>query len=145
MSILDIFRSKPTGLVCPRGERPMEGHDEAACARRMSRRYFFGLGAGAVAAAIVVPQLPTGGLFNPVANVAGLYLKRKSGLLTSDFILDEALGRYSEISMIMQLQDGRYDPELGAVTGDTLHVRLPGRYYVETILPHDNGAGRMHR
>lgn len=35
-------------LVCPHCERELgESHDDAACSRRMSRRYFFGVAAGA--------------------------------------------------------------------------------------------------
>lgn len=43
------------GLVRPRCERPLEGHSERECARKMSRRWFFGLCAGAVLA-IPKPQ-----------------------------------------------------------------------------------------
>lgn len=39
-----------TGILCPRCEKPVEGHDDAGCRRRMSRRFFFGLAAGAVVA-----------------------------------------------------------------------------------------------
>jgi hypothetical protein len=37
-------------IVCPHCEKPVEGHDDAGCRRRMTRRHFFGLGLGAVAA-----------------------------------------------------------------------------------------------
>jgi hypothetical protein len=51
----------PQGLVCPRCEKALTEHDEEACARRMSRRYFFGLAAGA-AVALAAPGvvLPAG-------------------------------------------------------------------------------------
>lgn len=38
-------------LYCPRCEKPLDNHDQAACNRRMSRRYFFGVFAGAILAA----------------------------------------------------------------------------------------------
>ncbi len=44
-------------ILCPHCERPLEGHDGGHCARRMSRRFFFGLCAGAVGA-IVTPEQP---------------------------------------------------------------------------------------
>lgn len=48
-------------------------------------------------------------------------------LLTSDVILDEAMERYATQSVIMQLADGRYDPQWGdsQVKGDTIAIRLP--------------------
>jgi len=48
-------------------------------------------------------------------------------LLTSDVILDEAMERYAVQSVIMQLADGRYDPqwENSPVKGDTIAIRLP--------------------
>lgn len=48
-------------------------------------------------------------------------------LLTSDVILDEAMERYAVNSVIMQLADGRYDPqwEASPVKGDTIAIRLP--------------------
>lgn len=48
-------------------------------------------------------------------------------LLTSDVILDEAMERYSVNSVIMQLADGRYDPQWSEspVKGDTIAIRLP--------------------
>lgn len=43
-------------LICPRCEKPLAAHDDQACQRRMSRRYFFGLGLGALAGAIVTRE-----------------------------------------------------------------------------------------
>lgn len=69
------FNSKPgAGLVCPRCEKPLEGHDEAACVRRMSRRYFFGAMAGGAVLAAAGPELmKAGGLFNPSISAAQLF------------------------------------------------------------------------
>jgi len=44
------------GLACPHCEKPLEGHDQAACERGMSRRYFFGSLLGGVAAAATAPK-----------------------------------------------------------------------------------------
>lgn len=62
MSILQSVRNwlspeTAGGLVCPRCERSMEGHDEAACQSRMSRRYFFGVAAGGVVLAAMAKPL----------------------------------------------------------------------------------------
>jgi hypothetical protein len=51
-----------SGLVCPRCEKALEGHDEAECARRMSRRYFFGVAAGAAAVIAGAVNLPVSGV-----------------------------------------------------------------------------------
>jgi len=45
-------------VVCPHCEKPLVGHDEAACSRKMSRRFFFGMIAAPVAIAIAA-KLPT--------------------------------------------------------------------------------------
>ncbi len=39
-------------LICPHCEKPLEGHDESGCRRRMSRRFFFGLCVAPLAARI---------------------------------------------------------------------------------------------
>src|SRR5260370_16329601 len=52
------FQGTESVLVCPRCEEPLANHNEGACARRMSRRYFFGICAGSVGALIIAPNLP---------------------------------------------------------------------------------------
>lgn len=37
-------------LYCPRCSKPLDGHDAKVCGRRLSRRFFFGVCAGAVIA-----------------------------------------------------------------------------------------------
>lgn len=66
MNLIQRILGHSDGLVCPRCERSLEGHDDGDCARRMSRRYFFGLGAAAIALGMA-PKLPTisNGDFNP--------------------------------------------------------------------------------
>ncbi len=59
-------------LHCPKCEKSLTDHDEAACARRMSRRFFFQVAAGA-AVVVATPKLPTGGLFDPVVDLRSAY------------------------------------------------------------------------
>lgn len=71
MSLIHRIFGNSDGLICGRCERSLEGHDDAACARRMSRRFFFGVCAGAAAVATVVPrltpvQIATGGRLGKV-------------------------------------------------------------------------------
>lgn len=54
MSLISRLFGTP-GLLCPRCERSLDGHDDAACARKMSRRWFIGATLGAAASAIVAP------------------------------------------------------------------------------------------
>lgn len=49
-------------IYCPRCEKPLEGHDDGACARRMSRRFFFGVVGGGIVAAQAVVALPAASL-----------------------------------------------------------------------------------
>jgi hypothetical protein len=46
-----IFSPKDEGVVCPRCDKAIVGHDEAACSRRLSRRFFFGAMAGGLVVA----------------------------------------------------------------------------------------------
>jgi hypothetical protein len=83
-----------TEILCPHCERSMdEGHDAETCARKgMSRRIFFGVLGGAAAAVAIAPALVkpgTGGLFNPIADLAGQY--KGNQLLTPHFINLECL------------------------------------------------------
>lgn len=49
-----LFGAGSGDAMCPRCERAMEGHDDAECSRKMSRRFFFGVCAGA-AKELVIP------------------------------------------------------------------------------------------
>lgn len=46
-----------SSLICPRCEKPLDGHDEGACARKMSRRFFFGVVGGGLLAAQAAPVI----------------------------------------------------------------------------------------
>ncbi len=50
-----LFKHK--GILCPNCEKPIEGHNDSACRRRMSRRYFFGALGGGIAAAAIAPTI----------------------------------------------------------------------------------------
>jgi len=58
MSLLHrLFGSTSDATVlCGRCERALDGHDAKACERRMSRRFFFGVCAGAGVAAATIPE-----------------------------------------------------------------------------------------
>lgn len=50
---------KPKSLICPHCEKSLGvEHDDAACRRRLSRRHFFGLALGALAAAKAAQATP---------------------------------------------------------------------------------------
>lgn len=94
--IKDLFRKREqsSAILCPHCEKPAsEGHE---CSRWMSRRIFLGALGGAAAAVVVAPALVVkpGGLFNPVADIAGQYARGKLGgnrFLTADEIARECL------------------------------------------------------
>lgn len=83
----------PGGLVCPQCEKPMEGHDEGSCARRMSRRYFFAVSAGAVAAAAASQIVPLGlaDADRLVVGELGVKVNHGNTFLTSEMITIEML------------------------------------------------------
>lgn len=124
MSILSWFRSEPAGLVCPRCEKPIEGHDDAACERRMSRRFFFQAVAGAAVAVSVAPQIITElaeGLVKPSGNT----------FLTINQINFEMLKVLHNNTDLARRLTRRYDSEFakeGRKIGDTLHIRKPLHY-----------------
>lgn len=53
-----IFGDSDATLLCGRCAKPLEGHSEATCARKLSRRWFLGTTLGAVAGAVVAPSAP---------------------------------------------------------------------------------------
>lgn len=121
MSLLSrIFGNRDSEILCPHCERSMEsGHDLEACARkRMSRRFFFGVMAGA-AVAVSAPQLiwPTSPIETP-GNI----------LLTVEPITNEALLVLQRNLMIgkqlkMNWESSFADPR--DRIGDVIHVRRP--------------------
>ena len=82
-----IFGNSDAALICPHCERALVGHDAAACARRMSRRWFIGAMAGAAASLVVAspPKLYGGyiwenGEFNQCKVTADARLLSGSGI-----------------------------------------------------------------
>jgi hypothetical protein len=103
-----LFTPKTTGLVCPRCEESLEGHDEGACARRMSRRYFFGVVGGGLVAAAVAPQ---------IAKISHtFYVRKPPRYLTSKQITREMLSILHESLANARKLDRDYDGLFGDST-----------------------------
>lgn len=112
-----------------------EGHNVDACAKkRMSRRFFFGVMGGAVAAVAVAPhvKLPgTGSYFNPVADVFGQYHGNR--ILTIKEITHEMLEVLHNNLVTTKRIDRNHErifASRGAKIGDTLHIRKPDKYTI---------------
>lgn len=120
MSLLSSIKSlvfPDAGLCCPRCEKPLAGHDEAACERRMSRRYFFGIAAGAAVAVagagVMTSAINTRGadLFLSVEQFENLYIKPAlAGLANS---IDAHISKGFMLSRIMA--DKYYEQAFDAV------------------------------
>jgi hypothetical protein len=102
-------------LVCPRCEESLEGHDEGACARRMSRRYFFGVVGGGLVAAAAAPK---------IADLSGWTVEIETGpsLLTTKEIT---------YAILEVLHDNF---KAGRKIGDTLAIRRPPYFRGGTIM-----------
>lgn len=109
------------------------GHDVDACARkRMSRRYFFRVLGGAAAAVVIAKRVPTGGLFNPIADVAGQFRAghlRGNRILTPEILSREVLKMLqSNVSAAMDVQRD-YNRHFNNI-GDSLNVRSPASFRI---------------
>lgn len=104
MSILSTLKNlvfPHAALICPHCERTLDEHDDGACQRAMSRRYFFQMGVGAVAAVAAFPgtlkaleSFGGGPLQNFVVTgveQSGIALARRSEFLTVEKITHEML------------------------------------------------------
>lgn len=118
MSLLDIFKPKPAELACPRCEKSLAEHDEAACARRMSRRFFFqAVGGAAVAAAVPLCVYEVGADW---ADCSGITIieewRKENGIVTrrilseSRILLDEAIWPYLQMPILI-LNPPKVDPD----------------------------------
>lgn len=123
-SIKDLFSPGAAGLVCPRCEKSLEGHDEAACSRKMSRRFFFQVAAGAAITIAVA---------DPVLN-SGVAIARASRneFLTITQITNEMLcvlhKNTTLVRKISQRQTFlREFEKIENMIGDTIAVRRPRR------------------
>lgn len=94
-----------TSLYCPHCSRSIESHDGKPCPREFSRRFFFGLLAGAGAAAAMPSSKPKGN--------------------SGDFSLEmvEALDRY-----VSDLRRGFVDP--GSWAHGIYYFQKPTNYFV---------------
>ncbi len=106
MSLLSrIFGNRESEILCPHCERTMEpGHDTDACARkRMSRRFFFGVMAGA-AVAVAAPQKPL-----LVDGITGLKIAPTATFATGGWSAAGALkvGDIITIDGVLQMAGGK--------------------------------------
>lgn len=133
MSLLSTIKSlvfPDAGMVCPRCEKPLEGHDEAACERRMSRRYFFGVAVGAVAGAMALPKLLVGldaadGKSYTVLSVV------ESDLLTTDVLLDAAMKRYRlTMKSMLGSETGWSKTYVNMRIGDSINIVRPKNFHL---------------
>lgn len=136
-SLLSWFRSKPTGLICPFCEKAIEGHDEAACERRMSRRFFFQVAAGAAAVAVISPTIITSLTDSLVSPRGNTFLSTEQisletlNIFSDNFSFDDFSARYIAPAiehmcneMDMQILNGPlYNSRI--MIGDSLQVRKP--------------------
>lgn len=132
MKILDSIKSlfsDPNGLVCPRCERSLEGHDEAECSRKMSRRYFFGTVAGGVIVAATAKPLLESGIAIQRALIEDDSLLRKVNDMTSftSMITNEMLECLRNNMVGAHLINQKYDKLFRHYKplGDTIQVREP--------------------
>jgi hypothetical protein len=103
-----LLTPKTTGLVCPRCEESLEDHDDTACARRMSRRYFFGVVGGGLVAAAVGPQ---------IAKISHtFYVRKPPRYLTSKQVTNEVLSILHESLANARKLDRDYDGLFGDTT-----------------------------
>ena len=108
------------GLVCPRCEESLTGHDEAKCARRMSRRYFFGaMAGGLVLAASAGPVIEA---------AAKLVAPPVNEFLTIEQITHEALVVLYNNTDLARRLNRKYERQFVAKIGDTIRVRKPSLY-----------------
>jgi hypothetical protein len=132
MSFLSkLFGSEAAGLICPRCEKPLEGHDEAACVRRMSRRFFFGVCVGGVAAAAVA---------KPLVEQIVITLGRTTGpngnqILTVQQITRECLRALQKELKFVKPINRDYAKLFQPITGDTLRIRSPQRFVSPSRAP----------
>lgn len=128
-----IFGNRESEILCPHCEETMEtGHDLKACARkRMSRRFFFGVMAGAAVAVAVAPQAPAAIEDWTVTITAGPSLMAGNQLLTVEMITRECLiilqnnlKFTSTEARARQLEFNRRQRKIG----DTITVRRPVKF-----------------
>lgn len=106
-----------TSLHCPRCDKSLEGHDEAACARRMSRRFFFQVAAGAAVVVAVPGQLAIPEPVVVAEPVRGLFLRH---IREYDVLKGEMMSRLDVLYGLGDIKPG--DVRLGK--GGATHSKI---------------------
>lgn len=123
MSILarisSIFRPDSSGLVCPRCDRELEGHDEDRCDRMASRRYFLQTMIGAAVAAPLLPNVHIGVDMASGASFTG------NSILTAEMVTREILGILQKNLVFTRIVSREFDDIHWPKIGDTINVRRP--------------------
>jgi hypothetical protein len=132
MSFLSkLFGSEPAHLICPRCEQPLEGHDEVACVRRMSRRFFFGVCVGGVAAASVAKPL----IEVAARSVVSRFSPHGNQLLTVEMITADCLRVLEEHLKFARSVNRDYAESFQPKIGDTVKIRSPLRFVSPSQAP----------
>jgi hypothetical protein len=133
MSFLSLLRgASESRLICPRCEKPLDGHDDQACQRKMSRRYFFGMFGAAAAAAIAAPQMAQvvdGGeaeAFSRLNGIIDSWNAKPLTLLTPEAITNDMLCLLRARLVFADLVNRDYNSIFPI--GDTITVRPPARF-----------------
>ncbi len=118
-------------LHCPRCEKSLTGHDDAACARRMSRRFFFQVAAGAavvVATPEVLPRLFRAGDVLALDSLSAI--RKGNRFLTTEEVTHAMLEVLHNNLIHIQMASKHYDAAFSRAVkiGETIQVRRPPRY-----------------
>lgn len=115
-----IFRPESAGLVCPRCDRELEGHDEDRCDRMASRRYFLQAIIGAAVAAPLLPNVHIG-----VDLASGPAL---NSVLMTKWLAEESLRILQRNLTFSRYMNRSYNDEFMPRIGDTINVRRPSLF-----------------
>lgn len=116
-----IFRPESAGLVCPRCDRELEGHDEERCDRMASRRYFLQTIIGAAVAAPLLPNVHIGVDFSA------------ESFLTSQVLAEETLRILQRNLTFSRYMNRSYNDEFMPKIGDTINVRRPSQFSLQDM------------
>lgn len=126
------------GLLCPRCEKPLEGHDQAACDRRMSRRYFFGCVAGGAASVANAPAIVKAvtDLVMPSGYAERIAVHAGNRYLTTDMVAEEMLNLLNHHLAQVRMVTNTYDRQFGLSEkiGDTIQIRKPPQFRMPVTL-----------
>ncbi len=102
---MSFFDSKIPGLLCPKCERPLDGHDNDRCKRKLSRRFFLGAAAGVVIASCIPSSISSLEKLSlsPVAWFTGaraMFSEKNGCLVTSRLSEKRSKAIESEVEML---------------------------------------------